>query len=125
MHTREQLNEMLAEHNEWQAKIRFYKNEIKDLNAELDQFVTSGETKGRMPQVEHFQNQFICQLEVLDIMRHDFKQHENTIEQQHLNPLHNLASQHLNEKEKLLQFEKIYHSLRDEFHAFLHKEILH
>lgn len=125
MHTREQLNEMLAEHNEWQAKIRFYKSEIKNRTTELDHFVGSGEASGMMQHVEHFQNQFIRQMEVLDIIRHDFKQHENAIEQHHTNPLQNLASQHMNEKDKLVQFEKVYHALRDEFHSFLNKEILH
>jgi hypothetical protein len=116
---------MLAGHNEWQAKIRFYKSEIKNLTTELDEFVSHNKEPEMMAHVEHFQNQFIRQLEVLDITRHEFKQHENAIEQHHQNPLVSLAEQHLNEREKLVQFEKIYHELRDEFHSFLHKELLH
>jgi hypothetical protein len=125
MHTREQLIEMLVRHKEWQGKINFYKMEIKSLTNELDEFVKSNNRDDiDFVQVEHFQNQFICQLEVLDVMRHDFKQHENKIEENAKNPLQNLAEAHLEEKEKLTRFEKVYRELRESFHSFLHKEFI-
>ena len=125
MHTREQLIEMLAEHKEWQGKVNFYKMEIKTLVDEMSEFVKSRRLNTDFVQVEHFQNQLIRQAEVLDIMRHDFKQHENKIEQTAQNPLENLADAHLEEKEKLMRFEKVYHELRTDFHAFLHGESIH
>lgn len=123
MHTRQQLIEMLADHKEWQGKINFYKMEIKTLTNELDQFVKSESDKVNFAQVEHFQNQFIIQAETMDMMRHDFKQHENRIENDSKSPLENLAELHLEEKEKLLQFEKVFRQLRDSFHSFTRKEV--
>ena len=124
MHTLEQLQDMLAEHKEWQGKINFYKEEVENLKRELEGFVTSDKNPETLAQVEHFQNQFIRQREVLDIMRHDFKQHENAIEGHSKNPLQNLAAMHMSERDKLIQFEKLFRELREEFHGFLHNTAL-
>lgn len=75
-----------------------------------------------MPHVEHFQNQFILQKDVLDVMRHDFKQHENKIEAHATKPVLNLANMHQNEREKLISYEKIFKDLREEFQSFIHKD---
>ena len=128
MHTIQHLQEMLAEHKEWQGKINFYKEEIIKLNAELEEFVLREKSKELLAQVEHFQNQFIMQREHLDIMRHDFKQYENAIEhmQEHAidktaEGLHVLQE---NNSDRLLQFEKLFHELRHEFYAFLNKSLV-
>jgi hypothetical protein len=122
MHTIQQLDEMLAEHKEWQGKINFYKSEIEKLSNELISAVATERNSYNMPQVEHFQNQFILQREVLDIMRHEFKQHENAIESHQARPMENLAAMHMSEREKLVTFEKLFKDLRSDFHGFIHKE---
>lgn len=126
MHTNEQLIEMHAEHNEWQNKIKFYRNELKKLNDALGEFVTRKSSSDIMVSVEHFQNQFTVQSEVLDIMRHDFKQHENAIEAKQKNLSvydSNLALNHGNHMERLIQFEKIFYDLREEFHEFMLRDL--
>ena len=35
-----------------------------------------------MAELEHFQNQYIRQREVIDVLRHDIKQHENFLEKE-------------------------------------------
>lgn len=128
MHTKEQLMEMHGEHNEWQNKIKFYRNELKVLNDRLGEVVTSKPSSNELAVVEHFQNQFTIQNEVLDIMRHDFKQHENAIEAKHSN-LHiadsGLTESHEGHKERLAQFEKLFHELRSEFGDFVKKQPQH
>jgi hypothetical protein len=122
MHTKEQLLEMHSEHNEWQNKIRFYREEIKRLDSQLSEMVTKNSPSQMLASVEHFQNQFILQNENLDIMRHDFKQHENEIESiqkgLHDNPDASISGNHETHREKLVQFEKIFHDLRNEFNTF-------
>jgi uncharacterized coiled-coil DUF342 family protein len=122
MHTKEQLLEMHSEHNEWQNKIKFYRDEIKGLNNQLSEMVTKGISPLTLASIEHFQNQFILQNEHLDIMRHDFKQHENNIEaiQKGLPDTQHeaLTGNHETHREKLDQFVKIFHDLRSEFNAF-------
>jgi len=122
MHTKEQLLEMHSEHNEWQNKIRFYRDEIKRLNNQLSEMVTKNSPSQLFASIEHFQNQFILQNENLDIMRHDFKQHENEIESfqrgMHVNMNASISGNHENHRDKLVQFEKIFHDLRTEFNTF-------
>jgi len=122
MHTKEQLLELHSEHQEWQSKINFYKSELKSFDNELLNLAKQFTSGDKMPTIEHFQNQFIVQNEVLDIMRHDFKQYENEIEfiQEHavdktIGGIHEMKADQL---EKLSSFEKVYHELRDEFHNF-------
>ena len=126
MHTKEQLIEMHAEHNEWQNKIKFYKNELKKLNDDLDRFVLNKPNQEIMISVEHFQNQFTVQNEVLDIMRHDFKQHENAIEARQSNLSSSdtgLSDSHESHRERLEHFAKIFHELREEFHGFMQGDL--
>jgi DNA-directed RNA polymerase specialized sigma subunit len=122
MHTPEQLQEMLAEHHEWQGKINFYRTEIQRMKDELADTITNEKNQYNMAQVEHYQNQFILQRDQLDILRHDFKQHENAIESHHSQPLTNLAAMHLSEREKLMVFERFFKELRTSFHGFIHRE---
>lgn len=123
MHTKEQLMEMKSEHDEWQNRIKFYRDEIKQFNQHLGKVAQPGAPKELMASVEHFQNQFIRQSEVLDIIRHDFKQHENLIEALEVpaitEPQEGIQKVHSTQREKLDQFEKIFHELRGEFNVFL------
>jgi predicted metal-dependent phosphoesterase TrpH len=127
MHTKEQLNEMKSEHDEWQNRIKFYRDEIKQFNHHLGKVAQPGAPKDLLASVEHFQNQFIRQSEVLDIIRHDFKQHENLIEAldnpERKAPEESIQKIHSTQREKLDQFEKIFHELRGEFNVFLNKVI--
>jgi hypothetical protein len=125
MHTKEQLSEMKSEHDEWQNRIKFYRDEIKQFNQHLGKVAKPGAPTEMLASVEHFQNQFIRQNEVLDIIRHDFKQHENLIEALEA-PGHDelkegIQKVHSTQREKLDQFEKIFHELRGEFNVFLNK----
>lgn len=124
MENKGQLSELHSEHKEWQNKINFYRDELKEFNKQLTEIVTNDATNEVLVSVEHFQNQFIRQNEVLDIMRHDFKQHENQIEAMIEKDISgsngiDIASLHKVEKEKLDQFEKLFQELRNEFHLFL------
>jgi len=125
MHTKQQLNEMKSEHDQWQDRIRFYKDEISHFNNHLGRLSLSGKSVDLMASVEHFQNQFIRQKEVLDIIRHDFKQHENLIEALEIGkaaePNDGIQRIHSIQRDKLDQFEHIFHELRNDFNLFLNK----
>ena len=112
MHTKEQLLELHSEHQEWQSKINFYKDELKIFDNELAHLAKVTPTRETLASIEHFQNQFIRQREVLDILRHDFKQYENEIEFIQKNEVDKTTSGidalHENQKDSLDQFEKIF-----------------
>lgn len=125
MQTKEQLMEMKSEHDQWQNKIKFYRDEIKQFNSHLENVANPGAPREVMAAVEHFQNQFIRQREVLDIIRHEFKEHENMIERLENTNMpgaeENIQKLHTVQREKLDQFEKIFHELRGEFNMFLNQ----
>lgn len=126
MHTKEELLNMHAAHAEWQKKIRLYRSELATLNQQLDEVVLNKPPQELMAAIEHFQNQFTVQSEVLDIMRHDFKQHENDIEarQNDIKKLDiDLLGNHKNHEERLEQFEKLFAELKEEFSEFLQKDM--
>ena len=120
------LGNMKEEHDAWQDRIQFLKKEIETFKTHLGSVVVGDfKAKNAMASVEHFQNQFILQREQLDIIRHDFKQHENLIEDVEkgvvAEPEPGLDTFHRVQREKLEQFEKIFHDLRKEFNIFLDK----
>lgn len=126
MHTKELLLTMKSEHENWQNRILFYRDEIKQFNTHLSQVVqTAPPDQEVMAHVEHFQNQFILQKEQLDIIRRDFKQHENLIEALEASkakePENGIRETHSVQRDKLDQFEKIFHELRNEFNIFLNQ----
>ena len=122
MHASTNLNGLQAEHDDWQLTLNSYREEIKNFNKKLEDIVQSRPPIETLASVEHFQNQFIRQNEVLDILRHDFKQHENLIEslssKQQENTSH-LLNNHTAQREKLDRFEAIFQQLRNEFTLFL------
>ena len=75
-----------------------------------------------MRQIEHFQNQYIRQTEVIDELRHSVKQHENALEKQARDFAfgndHHYYEEHSGLKEEVEQFRKIYTELRKEFMRF-------
>ncbi len=127
MDTNEQLAGMHDEHASWQNEILGYRKEIENLNKDLAQMVQKSTPREISPSVEHFQNQFIRQNEVLDILRHDLKQYENKIEhlQAHKGSIdESLTKERKANLERLSDFERIFNELKLEFKEFEASEVL-
>lgn len=119
---KEQLNQMHSEHAEWQSRIKELKSQIQKCNDQLADMVMAKPDSELMAQIEHFQNQFTIQREVLDIMRHDFKQHENAIEAHQrgeMNQVEKLNELHIKSKERLDEYNRIFSDLKNDFTSFL------
>lgn len=119
---KEQLNQMHSEHAQWQSKIKELKSQLLKCNDQLAEMVMAKPDTELLALIEHFQNQFTIQREVLDIMRHDFKQHENAIEahqREEMNQLEKLNEFHIKSKERLDEYDRIFSELKDEFSNFL------
>jgi predicted RNase H-like nuclease (RuvC/YqgF family) len=127
MQLQTELSELHAEHDEWQQKIRSYRHEIHEMNTSLEEVVSKNPSTEDLVKVEHFQNQLIRQREVLDILRHNFKQHENLIEAKVENQNHSrinelrLMENHKMYRQELYDFEKIFNDLKEEFDSFAAK----
>jgi len=121
MENHEKLADLHAEHADWQHQILHYKGGIKSMKDELGVIVARHTPRDVPASAEHFQNQFILQRDVLDIMRHDFKQYENKIEEAQRNnspDQDNLVHIRDAYKVRLSDYDKLYNELKSEFESF-------
>ena len=123
MHTKQQLSEMKNEHDTWQDRLRFYKDEISHFNQHLGKLAIAGGKQDRMASVEHFQNQFIIQKEQLDILNHGVNEHEQFLARfAEAHPVaidHQLFANHNSMLDKIDTYKKLYTALKNEFNRFL------
>lgn len=81
--------------------------------------------KNVLEQLEHFQNQFIRQGEVIDTLQHDINVHETnmaTHDEKGENVINvNLAKHHLAFRGRMETQRKIYGDLKKDFYRFLSK----
>ncbi len=119
------IGDLHFELNLWLNEFKFYKDEIAIFNHRLEDIVSRNTAMEVMREVEHFQNQYIRQIEVVDELRHEVKQHENALEKEAKdNPVaidHVLFEDHTELRDQVDQFKKIYGDLKTEFMSFLSK----
>lgn len=65
------IRSLHLEYQLWTRELVFYKEEIKIFEDHLEAILQRNNKNGVPAQVEHFQNQFILQKEVIDFLKHD------------------------------------------------------
>jgi len=65
------VRDLHLEYQFWTRELIFYKEEIKIFEDHLSGILGRNTRNGVPAQVEHFQNQFILQKEVIDFLKHD------------------------------------------------------
>lgn len=127
MEAKTHISDLHSEHIEWLNKLAFDKDEIQSFNKRLGEVIKANNSTDVAAHVEHFQNQFIRQNEVIDELRHDIKQYENSLATQvEANPVasdHRFAVDHPGLRDQMDTFEKIYKDLKNEFTSFLGKTL--
>jgi hypothetical protein len=117
------LSDQHTSHIEWVKELNFCADEIKTFNNRLEEVVMKNTKIEVTAQIEHFQNQFIRQKEVIDILKHDINAEENLLVENA--KANNVATDHrkveVNAKlvERMGMFTKIYNELKDEYMRFL------
>jgi hypothetical protein len=111
------------EHLTWLKHLDFYKAQLDIMGKELQGFAKESSSKKVAPRVEQFQNQFIRQREVIDILRHNVKQHENEIERMTRFALEYLRDRvtkdHLALRAEYNRFVELFIEMEQDFHDFL------
>ncbi|HJW16121.1 MAG TPA: hypothetical protein VJ499_03330 [Flavisolibacter sp.] len=111
------------EYQLWVRELIFYKEEIKIFESHLEELVSRNTRQGVQVQIEHFQNQFICQKEVIDILKHKL----NISEKQLAAFVYDLSGgvidsmrmdNHSELREEILTFRKLYKKLKTDFRRF-------
>ncbi|MEI6508929.1 MAG: hypothetical protein WCO54_10615 [Bacteroidota bacterium] len=127
MEAKKHISELHSEHFEWLDKLSFNKDEIQVFNKRLGEILKANNVREVAAQVEHFQNQFIRQREVIDELRHEIKQYENNLTKQvEANPVasdHRFTVDHPVLRDQMETYEKIYSDLKTEFNHFLSKTL--
>lgn len=105
----------------WKRELSSSKEEIKSFEQELSNLTCKNYNREVLAHVEHFQNNFIRQKEVIDELRHDLPDSRNKVE-------NIFNSRHPNEEEdhdihahladRMETFRKLYFELKDDFQKF-------
>ena len=111
------------EHKIWMNQLSFYADELKIYEHQLEELVGKG-IKEMLPNLEHFQNNFIRQKEVLDELRHDINAHEHDLVvalKKDTELSHASHISHEEYREKMEIFKKLYAELKEDFIRFWKK----
>jgi chromosome segregation ATPase len=106
--------------NDWKAEIEAARDAIRSMRNQLEQMVLRTTEDDDRVQIEHFQNQFIRQMEVADEMHHDLRQSAKKIngklpvlhDDRPVDPLDVL-------NDRMSTFRKLYNELQHEFGGFI------
>ena len=111
------------EHKVWMNQLNFYADEVRIYEHQLEKLVSKN-IREMLPRLEHFQNSFIRQKEVIDELLHDIKTHEHELVVAVSND-QNLPSasheSHEKYREEMEIFQKIYAELKADFLSFWRK----
>ncbi len=117
------MKDLHSDHQLWLNTLRFCKDEITIFEHRLEDIAKRNTVTEVMAELEHFQNRYIREREVIDELRHDIKQHENHLEKFAIeHPVavdHVLFTDHSELRDRLSTFEKLYHELKVEFMRWL------
>lgn len=111
------------EYRLWINELNFFKEEIKLFERHLEHIINKYTLDDVTAQVEHFQNQFICQKDVIDRLKHNL----NVSERQLTSFVQQLTGMglesikmdnHSELRDEMIMFRKIYSELKNEFRQF-------
>lgn len=117
------ISKLHREHRLWVAELNFCKVEIGLFETHLQKLAAHIISRDVAAKVEHFQNRFICQKEVIDQLQHDL----NTAEHQLVSFVQNHNSptigtlrmdNHPVLRDEMSVFRKLYGELKNEFRRF-------
>lgn len=119
------LKDLHFDHELWSNELSFYKNELTIFNRRLEEIVVRYTTKEVLAKLEKYQNQFIRQAEVIDILNHEIKVKEQELARfAKENPVaieHHYFPDHKELRDEFHTFKKIYSELKQDFIRFLSK----
>lgn len=118
------LTELHEENRFWVKELLFFKDELSYFESRLADIASRNSSHEVLAKVEHFQNQFIRQKEVIDEVKHNIKAGENELEEfaRSHNEIaigHALFADHVDLRDEMETFKKIYAEMKDEFRHFL------
>lgn len=114
---------MHFEHQQWNAELAFWKDELKSFNNRLDELVTRWTNKDVLAKLEHYQNEFVLHGNVIEDLQESIEEHEIRIAGQFesgTNALDTIMSKkHIEFRDRMETQREIYADLKKDFFRFL------
>lgn len=120
------VTELHAEITEWKSNIELVRAEISTFQNQLSEIVRKNNHQEVLKEVEHFQNQFIRQLEVSDELFHELKAADRKLAQAAdtgKDSASVFAENDANLRDSVEIYNKLFLELKKEFHSFLEKRM--
>ncbi len=118
MHPTIAIPSLHLEYQLWIRELSFYKESIKIFEKHLELLINRNTGKAIRAKIEHFQNQFILQKEVIDELKHRL----NSSEKQLADFVYEMAGtgmdDHTELRQEVVVFRKLYNELKEEFRRF-------
>ena len=103
----------------WKRELSSSKEEIKSFEKELAGLAAHSHNRDIFPHIEHFQNNFIRQKEVIDELRHDLPDSTRRLETIFYSSSNGGEHDvHAELSDRMDMFRKLYHELREKFQRF-------
>jgi hypothetical protein len=103
----------------WKQELSSIKQEIHHFESHLERMAKEKLPKHQLASIEHFQNTFICQKEVIDKLRHDLPDSKQKVESTY-NFLNSKADQTKHFlAERMETFRRIYQEIKSDFNKFM------
>jgi|688.fasta_scaffold315832_1 hypothetical protein len=119
------IKELHRIHIEWNSLLDLSIDELKSFENRLQEIAQGNTAKETLAQVEHFQNQFIRQRELIDELRHDIHEDEfriaqnakeNSVAVEHRKLEENAAL-----RERVTMHKKTFDKIKEEYLKFMSK----
>lgn len=116
--------ELHFEHTLWSKELSFAADEIKFFEKKLGEIVGTLSDRDVLASLEHFQNQFIRQKEVVDELNHAIGVHEQDLSNRLKSDAElddSMTGVHTKMRDDMMMFRKLFAELKAEFFQFLGK----
>jgi hypothetical protein len=120
------LSDMHTEHRQWQENLLFYQDELRTFQDRLREVTSKNPSAEVMSWVEHFQNQFNIQQQLIDELTHALRQHEHAMKESLTSEANDQSGlqDHAEERGKMRVFDRFQKELKNDLNKFLEKNLL-
>lgn len=115
-------SQLHMDHTLWSKELSFFADELAVFENRLSDLVRKGHDPEMLAQLEHYQNQFIRQKEVLDELRHEIGLHEQKIAhllKDNKGIPSDMKTHHDQVAEQMGDYRRIYNDLKTAFQRYL------
>jgi hypothetical protein len=122
------IGDMHAEHRQWQENLLFYQDELHTFQDRLREVTSKNPPAEVIAWVEHFQNQFGIQQQLIEEMTHSLREHERdmkaTLEGGASAESEARLHDHAEERGKMRVFDRFHQELKKDLTKFLAKNLV-